>query len=385
MKFIPYGKQYIDIFDERSVCKALRSEKITTGKSVKLLEKKLANYFKSKYVAVCNSGTSALYIALLSLGIKKNSNIVAPAINFVALYNAVNILGANIYLADVSVKTGQLDKKTIETCIKKNNLKKVDLVCTMYLGGHVNSPQSIYQLKKKFKCKILEDACHALGSSYLHKNKKFNIGSCRHSDVAVFSLHPVKSITSGEGGVISTNSKQVFERSIRLRSHGMEYKKNKSKILEYDIVESSLNYRLSDINCSLAISQLNKLNKFVKIRRNIFLMYHKFFKKFNDYFDIIGVQNNENSSNHLFQIVLKKKYSKKRKQFVEYLYKKKILTQLHYKPIFELKLFKKLTKKHLISSKKFSKTSVSLPIYYDLSTRQQMYIIKTVKLFFGTN
>ena len=385
MKFIPYGKQHIDVLDQKAVCKALVSEKITTGKNVNLLENKLANFFKSKYAIVCNSGTSALYISLLCLGIKKNSNIVAPSINFVALYNAANIIGANIFLADVSLNTGQIDTETIETCLKKNNIKKIDLICTMYLGGHVNSPQTIYQLKKKYKCKILEDACHALGSSYFYKNKKINIGSCEHSDLAVFSLHPVKNITSGEGGVISTNNRKIFERSIKLRSHGMEYKKNKKKILEYDIVESSLNFRLSDINCSLAISQLSKLKKFVKKRREIFLMYYKAFSKMNNFFDIIGVQNNEFSSNNLFQILLKNKYSKKRKLFVNYLYKKKILTQLHYKPIFELRLFKKLKKKHLVFSKKFSNTSVSLPIYYDLSKRQQMHIIKSVKLFFINN
>ena len=159
-------------------------------------------------------GTSALYLAFKSLNITSKDNIIIPSINFVASCNMLRLLGANVFIADVDKHTGQMRPIDVLNCIKKNNLKKIKAIVTMYMGGSPDHVVEFYNLKKKINFKIIEDACHALGSKYKHKNKIYKIGSCKHSDISVFSMHPVKTITSGEGGLITTNTKEIYKRSV---------------------------------------------------------------------------------------------------------------------------------------------------------------------------
>ena len=208
MKLIPYGRQYIDNEDIKSLSRSLKQNKITTGPKIKEFEKKINIYLKSKYSLVCNSGTSAIFLALRAIDLKKGDTIIMPSINFISSYNVSKMLGARIYLADVDPYTGQITPKTIEECCKKFNLKRVKAVIVMYNGGYPQNVEKFIKLKKKFNFKIIEDACHALGAEYICKNKKLKVGSCKHSDVCTFSFHPLKTITTGEGGAVTTNSKK---------------------------------------------------------------------------------------------------------------------------------------------------------------------------------
>jgi dTDP-4-amino-4,6-dideoxygalactose transaminase len=149
--------------------------------------------------------------------------------------------------------------ETLLACIKKNKLKKIKAILTMYMGGFPENVVEFYKIKKKYRCFLIEDACHALGAKYEHKSKDIYIGSCKHSDIAVFSLHPVKTITAGEGGLVTTNSKLIYQRILELRSHGI-IRNKKNYHWKYNIYELGFNYRLSDLNCALAISQLKKIN-----------------------------------------------------------------------------------------------------------------------------
>ena len=185
-----------------------------------------------------------------------------PSINFISSYNICKNIGAKIYLSDVDPTTGQMTPEDIKNTIKKYKIKNVKLIVTMYLGGYPENVYEFYKLKKKLKCYLIEDACHALGATYNFREKKIKIGSCYHSDVSVFSLHPVKPITAGEGGIVTTNSKKISDKVLLLRSHGILRKK---KHWEYDVVLIGHNYRLSDINCSLAKSQLNKIKNFFNV------------------------------------------------------------------------------------------------------------------------
>ena len=255
MKLIPYGKQYLDRHDLNGLKNAVFQEFLTTGKSVRKLEDAIKKFTTSKYSLSCNSGTSALYLAFRSLNINSKDNVIIPSINFVAACNMLKILGANVFLADVDKHTGQMRPADVLNCIKNNKLKKIKAIVTMYLGGNPDNIDEFYKLKK-LKFKIIEDACHALGSKYKYQNKTYRIGSCKHSDISVFSLHPVKTITSGEGGLITTNSKEIYKRSALIRSHGIKRNINH---FHYDITETGMNFRLSDLNCMLAITQLKKL------------------------------------------------------------------------------------------------------------------------------
>ena len=261
MKTIPYGRQYIDSQDVRFVSKALKEDLITTGRFVKKFENKISKFFKVKHVASCNSGTSAIHLSLMAIDLKKDDVIIMPAINFIAVYNMAKLMNAKIFLADVDPLSGQMTPETLLECIKSNKLKKIKAIVTMYLGGYPENIIEFYNIKKKFNCYLIEDACHALGSKYLFNKRFLPIGSCNHSDISTFSLHPVKTITSGEGGLITTNNKFFYNRIISLRSHGIHRIKNFH--WKYDISEGGFNYRLSDINCALSLKKLKKINKII--------------------------------------------------------------------------------------------------------------------------
>ena len=193
-----------------------------------------------------------------------------PTINFIASYSMAKNFGAKIYLVDVDPVSGQITPEKIRECIKINKLKKIKAIITMPLGGYLRNIEKFFDLKNKLNCFLIEDACHAIGAKYKYQNKNYYIGSCKHSDISIFSFHPVKTITTGEGGAVVTNSKK-FANIIRTnRSHGI-FRKNRN-YWKYDIKEVSFNYRLSDINCALGISQLKKIDYFLKRRKNLFIL-----------------------------------------------------------------------------------------------------------------
>ena len=375
---IPYGKQYIDKKDIDSVKKSLKQKLITTGNSVRLFEKALANKFKSNYAYTCINATAGLHLAYLSVNLKKNDIIVMPAINFIAAYRLADLMGAKIYLADVDPRSGQMTPETVEVCIKQNNLKKIKIILTMYLGGYSANNIEFFNLKKKYKCYLIEDTCHAFGSIYKHNNKKYYVGSCKHSDLCVFSFHPVKPITTGEGGAITTNNKIFAKRINLLRSHGIERNKN---YWEYDIKELGFNYRLSDLNCSLGLSQLNKLNKFNLRRKNIFKMYQNKFSQISKFIRIFKPTNSINSYHLiLLSIDFSKLKCSKNKMF-NYLNKKNIFPQFHYKPIFNFSFFKKKKKDSFPGALDYYSKTISLPVYFDLNEKHQNFVIKNVISF----
>lgn len=375
MKIIPYGKQYIDKNDILSVSKALRSDKITTGSEVQKFEKKINNYLGCKYSVTCSNGTSALFMAMSAINVTHGDVVIMPSITFVASYNVASILGARIYLADVDPKSGQMTPQNIKDCCKKFNLKNIKAIIVMYHSGYPENAENFKKLKKNFKSIIIEDACHALGAKYKIKDKKFKIGSCRHADISTFSLHPLKTITTGEGGIITTNSKSLFNKLILLRSHGIQ--RNINKHWKYDVYHNSLNFRLTDIQCALGISQLSKINKFINKRRKISKIYDKHLSSIN-HIEIFKFKENYLSSFHLYVIRIKKANIKDK--LFKYMLKNKIFLQNHYIPIYEFKIFN--DKKVFKNSKYYHQSTISLPIYFELSFKKQMYVIKKLKDFF---
>ena len=379
MKIIPYGRQYIDNQDIKFVSKALKQDLITTGSYVKKFENKISKFLKVKYVASCSNGTSALHLALMSINLKKDDVIIMPAINFIAVYNMAKLMNAKIFLAGVDPFTGQMTPKTLLECIKKNKLKKIKAIVTMYLGGQPENVIEFYKIKKKFNCYLIEDACHALGSKYLYNKKYLSIGSCKHSDIATFSLHPVKTITSGEGGFVTTNNKDLAKKIFLFRSHGIE--RHKTHHWEYQISHSGFNYRLSDINAALGLSQLRKLSKFLTYRKKIYDYYLKELGDFKDILNFPEYNKNNISSYHLCLISINfKKTVFTKNDFIKFLKKNKIISQYHYIPIYNFKVFKEKKYYYKDVSKYYNRT-VSLPIYYKLKFSEQKYIIKKIKSF----
>ena len=378
MKQIGYGGQYIDDLDVNAVKKSLKNKLITSGDSVTKFENAINNFLNCKFSAVCNSGTSAIFLALKTINLRKNDVVLMPAVNFISSYNVTKILGAKIVFIDVDKFTGQITpEKVVETC-KKYKIKKFKALIVMYNGGYPLNAENYLRLKKKYNCYIIEDACHALGGSYKNKNKFFKVGSCKHSDICTFSLHPLKTITTGEGGIVTTNNQKFIKKIKSLRSHGIIRKQKKHWV--YDIAYNSLNFRLTDFQCELGISQLKKMNKFVNRRRKIAKIYEKKLDKLQKFLNFKFFYLNYNSSYHLLLINLRKPNLKLKEKLIQYMLKKKVTLQYHYIPIYKFTIQKK--DYNLKNSEIYYNSTLSLPIFYNLKNFEINYIVKQLYNFF---
>lgn len=377
MKYIRYGNQTINKSDINEVRKCLTSNYLTTGPYVIKFEKEFSKYVGSKYALTCSSGTTALHLAFLAIGLKKKDNVILPAINFIAAANMCKLIGANIFFADVNPVTGQMTAETLVDCIKKNKIKKLKLFCTMHHGGAPMYAKEFYKLKKKYKCFLIEDSCHSLGGMYSRKKREF-VGNCKYSDISTFSFHPVKSITTGEGGMIVTNKHDHYLKMKLLRNHGMEKKNYKGKNnWSYEIKRIGFNYRMSDIQASLGVSQLKKLNQFITKRENIAKTYDKLLTKFNiNYTKIIN--KDVRSAWHLYLINLNfKKFKISRDYLIQKLHKKNIGVQVHYIPNYLQPIYKKF-KSNLEGAQRFYRNTLSIPIYPNLKKRDVKKIVLTL-------
>ena len=380
MKYIPYGRQFIDNKDKKLISSSLSNDLITTGPFVEKFEGNLSKYFNCKYSYVCSSGTAAIHLAMLSIGLKKDDIILMPAVNFIAAYNMAKIIGLKVFLVDVDEFTGQVTPNKVLECIKKNKLKKIHALLVMFHGGYPENIKKLYDIKKRYNFYIIEDACHALGSKYKYKNKFFKIGSCKHADISTFSLHPLKTITSGEGGIVTSNNAKIAKNIQLFRSHGMLRKKNKH--WEYDILKYGFNYRLSDINCALGLSQLKKINFFLKKRKKIYQQYLKEFKNFSQNIVIPKYSKNIKSSYHLFLLnIAFDKLKKNKNHFMKYLKDNKIVAQQHYIPIYKFSIYKGESI-GFSGAEKYFNNSISLPIFVNLSNINQIKVIKIIKRYF---
>ena len=379
MKKIPYGRQSIFKKDLDEVVKSLSNDLITTGPYVKKFEELIKKTLKTKFALTCTSGTAALHLAFMAINLKEKDIIILPVINFIAASNLASLFKAKAYFADVSPITGQMTPETLQACIKKNKLKNIKAIVTMYLGGTPDNIKNFYYLKKKYRFFLLEDACHALGSQYIYNGKIYNVGSCKHSDICVFSLHPLKTITSGEGGIVTTNNLNIFKRLIKLKNNGIDKRdyKKKTKFPHwlYDIKYPGLNYRLSDINCSLGYSQLKKINKFILKRKRIVKKYIKFFNRFSNIIKFRSFESGKYSSWHLFIVLIDfEKISKRKEDLLNYLLRRNIIAQQHYIPIYKYSYYKSLKKNFFHGAETYYKKAISLPIYFNLTDKHLDYI-----------
>ena len=375
MQHIPYGKQFIDDSDKKIVLDSLSNDLITTGPYVQKFENRAKKKLKSKYLLSCNSGTAGIDLALRSINLKKGDNVIIPAINFVAAANVCKRIGANIFFSDIDLDTGQMSPNNLLDCIKKNKLKTVKVIFTMFLSGSANYVLEFYKLKKKFNFYILEDACHALGAKYKEKKNILPVGCAKHCDISIFSTHPVKSITTGEGGFVSTNRYILFKKMKLIRSHGIE---RNNLAISYNILVNGFNYRLSDINCALGFSQLNKIDKFINKRKLVFSQYIKNFKDMPEHISFLNSKNFNLSACHLVVALINfKKLIIDKKKFYQLLKKKKINCQFHYIPTYKFKIFNK--KEKLQNSEVYFKNALSFPVYYEISFKQVDFICNEIK------
>ena len=378
MKYFQYGSQTIDDTDIAAVTKTLRSKFLTSGPNINEFESKISKYVGSKYAVACNSGTAALHMAFKAIGLKKNDKVILPAINFIAAANLCKLMGAKIYFADVDKFTGQMTPKTLIECLEKNRIRKLKMFCTMYNGGAPLNVVEFKKLKKELRCYIVEDCCHALGGMKKKKKKEY-VGNCKYGDIATFSFHPVKTITTGEGGMLVTNSSIFFKRAKLFRNHGMEKKIIPGKNnWSYDVREVGLNYRMSEIQSALGISQLKKINKFISKRELVAQKYNQQFDKINLAESFKNLNKDIKSAWHLYVINFDfKKLRINKEAFIQKLHKSGVGVQIHYIPNYYQPLYTK-QKKSYAGVKKYFDNSLSIPIHPNLTNSDVHNIIKII-------
>ena len=387
MRILPYSRQNIDNQDIKSVIKVLKSNFLTQGPNVSEFEKNISRKIGSKYSIAVNSATSALHIACMSLNIKKGDIVWTSANSFVASINCAKYLGANVDFIDIendfyNLSIENLEKKLI-LAKKKNKLPK--LIIAVHFAGFACDLKKIYKLSKFYKFKIIEDASHAIGAKYFGKY----IGNCKYSEITIFSFHPVKIITSGEGGMCLTNKKSLRDKMFLSRSHGItkNYKnyKNTTKDEPWYYEQQSLgyNYRMSDIHAALGISQFKKIDLFIKQRNLIAKNYFKLLKNL----PLILPKKDKNllSSFHLFVVRIDFSKTKKTyKQLFDFLRKNKLWVNLHYLPIYSHPFYKKsFNINQYKNTENYYKSAISIPIFSGLKYKEQLFIIKKFKLFFS--
>ena len=379
---IPYGRQSIDNRDIKNVVNVLKSDFLTSGPIVEKFEKEIRKYCNSKFAVSANSATSALHIACLALGLSKGDILWTTPITFVASANCALYCNAKVDFVDIDSKTFNLSVSNLEKKLisakKKGKLPKI-LIPT-HLGGQSCEMDKIKDLSKKYHFNIIEDASHALGGRY----KKRKVGNCKYSDITVFSFHPIKSITTAEGGMALTNNKKLADKMKIYREHGIVrgHKNLKGKIKGPWVYQQQVlgyNYRLSDVHAALGIGQLKRLNKFLIKRNQISLLYKEKLKELPIRFQ--ENQANIYSAKHLFIILVNKKTHL---ELFKYLRAKKILVNIHYIPIFLHPYFKSqnFKKENFKNSMNYYSSAISLPIHYVLTRKQQLYVISTIKNFY---
>lgn len=371
--YIPYGRQSIDEEDIQAVVETLRSDFLTTGPKVENFERCVAEYVGAKYAVAISNGTAALHAACCAAGIGENDEVITTPITFAASANCTLYCGGKPVFADIDPVTYNIDPKDI----KRKITDKTKAIVAVHYTGQPCDMDAIHMIAKEHNLIVIEDAAHALGADY--KGKK--IGSI--SDMTTFSFHPVKHITTAEGGMIMTNNKELYEKLILYRTHGIT---RDPKLLSrddgpwyYEQINLGYNYRITDVQCALGISQMKKLENFVAKRRDIA-------KKYDDAFagnpNIIIPSQKEgcNNSYHLYVIQVQ---NVDRRQVFEKLRDAGIGVNVHYIPVYTFPYYRKHGYKNVVckNAEELYKHIISLPMYPDLTMEQQEYVInKVIKL-----
>jgi UDP-4-amino-4,6-dideoxy-N-acetyl-beta-L-altrosamine transaminase len=381
---IPYGRQEITEADIAEVEKVLRSDFLTQGPLVPEFENSVAKYCGASHAVAVNSATSALHLACLALDLGKGDWLWTSPNTFVASANAGRYCGAEIDFVDIDPKTYNMCTiKLSEKLAKAEKLGKLPkIVIPVHFAGQPCDMIPINNLSKQYGFKVIEDASHAIGAKY----NEVKVGSCSHSDITVFSFHPVKIITSAEGGMALTNDNEIAEKIFRLRTHGITNNKkkmidrDKDEIWNYQQIDLGFNYRMNDIQAALGINQLKRLDHYVDLRHQIAKNYEVKLKNLQL---ITPWQSRDTySSYHLYPILINLKNDNKNQiQIYNELRTNGIAANLHYIPVHRHPYYENLgfKKGDFPRAEKFHKEVISMPIYATLKESDQDYIFKILK------
>jgi perosamine synthetase len=385
---IPYGKHHIDEEDIQAVVDVLRSGILTQGPAIDAFEQAIAKYVGAKYAIAVSSGTAALHLAALAAGVGPGTSLITSPITFVASANAALYAGGRVVFADIDPHTVNMSPDALKDALTRNPDARA--VIPVHFAGLPCDMVAIKSIADQAGAVVIEDAAHALGAQYPDGQR---VGSCAHSRMTIFSFHPVKAIAAGEGGMITTNDEAVYRRLLRLRSHGINKLDDPLQLPEqaetngardpwyYEMQELGFHYRITDMQCGLALSQLKKLDKFIARRRALVKRYDLAFS---------GMQScrraqtteRDQSGHHLY--VLRIDFDSiglNRGQLMQELRARKIGSQVHYIPVPAHPHYRKFghSPEDYPNAQKYYQEALSIPLFYELTEEQQRQVISAVE------
>lgn len=379
---IPYGRQNITDEDIKAITDVLRGEYLTQGPKIAEFEIEFSKYVGARYAVAVSNGTAALHLCALALGVKEETRVITSPITFAASANCVRYCGGEVWFADIDPETFTLSlQKTRELLQSKPKGFFSGIIPVDFAGLPVNL-ESFRALAKEFDCWIIEDACHAPGGSFLNSNgKTIFCGDGEYADLSIFSFHPVKHIATGEGGMITTNSKELYDKLNIFRTHGIT--KNPFLLIEnhggwyYEMQELGYNYRLTDFQAALGISQLKRAEKGMKRRVEIADKYYKELSNLP-----ITLPNKFEHLQHAYHLFIIQ--TDNRKELYDFLKSKNIFTQVHYIPVHLMPYYRNLgwKKDDFPFAEKYYDKCLSLPMFPTLSEEEQDYVIEQIKTFY---
>ncbi|MBI9074771.1 MAG: UDP-4-amino-4,6-dideoxy-N-acetyl-beta-L-altrosamine transaminase [Desulfatibacillum sp.] len=384
-EFIPYGRQVVDEDDIREVVRALRSDWLTQGPIVEEFEEAFAAFTGAEFAVALNSGTAGLALACRVAGLGRGDRVATSPITFAASANCALYVEADPVFVDVDPHTANLDPENLKEHLK--NKSALRGVIPVHYGGLPCNMPEIYSISQKFGLVIIEDACHALGATYQDPKtgETIKVGSCRHSHMTVFSFHPVKHMTTGEGGMVTTNDRELYNRLQLFRSHGITRDPKLFKNQEmrekyagqvvpgyYEMQELGFNFRLPDINCALGLSQLKKIDEFVQARRQIAQWYREELGASTS-IRLPGESDASASSYHLYPVRIPfDRLGQEREKVMQKLHDRGIGTQVHYIPVHSHPYYQRIgyDSKTCPCAWDFYKECLSLPMFASLTRNQ---------------
>ena len=378
MNKIPYGRQNIDQNDIDAVVLTLQSDYLTQGPKVGEFESKFAEYVGANYAVAVNNATSGLHLSVLSLNLSKGDRVITTPITFAASANCVRYAGAEVWFADIDPNTYLLDFNSVKELIGSKPKGFFKGIIPVDFAGLPLNMEEFRVLADMHNLWIIEDSCHAPGGYFIDsKSEKNFCGNGKYADIGVFSFHPVKHIACGEGGMLTTNSKELYEKLMLLRTHGItkENMQENHGNWYYEMMALGFNYRLTDFQSALGITQLAKNEKGVERRNEISFNYKKAFKEKIKFQDLpIGTYN----AHHLFIIEVEN-----RKELYDFLQSRGILAQIHYVPVHTMPYYKNIgySEADLSNAETYYSKCISLPMYPTLSNEEQNFVIEHVHQF----
>jgi len=382
-KKIPYGRQNITEEDISEVVSVLKSDWLTQGPSIKAFEEAFSDYVGSKYAVAVSNGTAALHLNAMALDIKPGDKVITTPITFVASANCVRYCGGEVVFADIDKESYLLDLQSVRMLLENDTKREIKGIIPVNFAGRVVDMEAFRNLADEFGCWIIEDACHSPGGYFINEaGQKIKSGSGHYADLAIFSFHPVKHIAAGEGGMITTNDEKLFKRILNLRTHGIQQDYSKriydNSVWYYEMQELGYNYRLTDIQATLARSQLKRAQEGLKKRKRLASLYNKFLKNKSYIKGHSGIV--EGHAYHLYVTEVEK-----RDELIQYLRNENIFTQAHYIPVHLMPYYRERGWKEgdLPLAESYYSRCMSLPMFPTLSDDDFKFVIEKIETFYS--